>query len=104
MSRGQEDSFLDLALPPAFHKINGNHITFLSLNSEANVNGCQEPSLSLHVLLAGRTPILVAGQPPLNSKMTTSQAQGMNINYGTSITLTGMSINMDMLSNLANKL
>lgn len=56
---GQEVSVLNVALPPAFHKIKGNHITSLGLNSEADINACHELHLSLHILLAGRTPILV---------------------------------------------
>lgn len=58
--------------------------------------------ISLHILLVGRTPILLANQPPLNSRqMTTFQLQGMNIIYGPSFTLTVISINMDMLDDLA---
>lgn len=56
--RGQEASVLDLALPPTSHITKKSHITSLRLHSEADIIGCQEPYLSLHILLAGRTPIL----------------------------------------------
>lgn len=102
--RGQRASVLDLALSPSFPQIKGNHNTSLSLNSEANISGCQERYLSLHLLLAGRTPNLVCQSAfPDSGKMTASQSQGMNVNYSTSITLTAIDINMDVLNNLANE-
>lgn len=56
--RGQEASGLDLSLSLTSHIIRKNHITSLRLNSQEDIIGCQEPYLSLHVLLAGRTPVL----------------------------------------------
>lgn len=76
MLRVQEARILDLTatnLPV----IKRNHVTSLWLYSEAKIISCQEQYLLLPIHLAGKTPILLAGRPPLSSrKKTTSTPRG----------------------------
>lgn len=47
--------------------------------------------------------LLAEPASPDSGKMTGSQSQGMNVNYSTSITLTAIDINVDVLNNLADE-